>query len=372
MTHSEIAAATARRGASTGPRSASATSTADLDGGLFRAFLAGPGHTLQEAFEKLAGARGVQMLVRHPERKLLGARVVVPPEEGEGTWDFTQIADDVYVIVGNFAYKTPRTELCPGEGMIQFYFKLSGDITVAVSQSELLRLNRPSLLVYFQPPGIETTEVIAPITRERCIAVNMRSDYLAKNFLAATPDSVSQLRALVSGSPGEVRYCQLPLTSRMFELASKLVENPYTGALALIYTEAITLELLCAAMAEFARERQSTFTQYSEHDLQCLHVARNFLMKQFSPAPTIRQVARSVGMNETSLKRAFKAVFGETLFDFSVRCRMQYALTLLRERQMSVARVAEAVGYGHQTSFATAFHRHFGICPKDVRDLKNA
>jgi len=29
-------------------------------------------------------------------------------------------------------------------------------------------------------------------------------------------------------------------------------------------------------------------------------------------------------MNETALKRGFKAVFGETLFDFSVRCRMQH------------------------------------------------
>jgi AraC-like DNA-binding protein len=29
--------------------------------------------------------------------------------------------------------------------------------------------------------------------------------------------------------------------------------------------------------------------------------------------------------------------------------------------------VAEACGYRHQTSFATAFGRHFGMRPKDVR-----
>jgi AraC-like DNA-binding protein len=40
---------------------------------------------------------------------------------------------------------------------------------------------------------------------------------------------------------------------------------------------------------------------------------------------------------------------------------------LLRDKQKQVARVAEAVGYGHQTSFATAFRRHFGMRPKDVR-----
>lgn len=34
---------------------------------------------------------------------------------------------------------------------------------------------------------------------------------------------------------------------------------------------------------------------------------------------------------------------------------------------MQVARVAESVGYSHQTSFATAFRKYFGMCPKDAR-----
>lgn len=323
-----------------------------------------------DAFASLESAPGVQMLVRHPQRRLVGARMVVSPEEGEGTWEFTRIGDDVYVVVANCAYKTPRVELIPGDGLIQFYFKLSGDLTLAVSQTEPLRLNRPSLLVYFQPLGTEMREWTAPSTHERCIAINVRAEYLAEQFLRPIVDLPQQLRSLVSGSPGEFRYCQLPLNSRMFELASRLVDNPYSGALALIHTEAIVLELLCAAVAEFSVARPTSLEPYSEHDLRCLHAARNLLVKQLSPAPTIRQVARAAGINETSLKRSFKAVFGETVFDFSVRCRMEHALVLLRERRMPVARVAEAVGYSHQTSFATAFRRHFGLSPKDARGVK--
>jgi AraC-like DNA-binding protein len=93
-------------------------------------------------------------------------------------------------------------------------------------------------------------------------------------------------------------------------------------------------------------------------------------MRQLSPAPTIRQVSRTAGMNETALKHGFKSVFGETVFEFSMRCRMQHALMLLRERGMPVARIAESVGYSHQTSFATAFRRHFGVRPRDVRPAK--
>lgn len=49
---------------------------------------------------------------------------------------------------------------------------------------------------------------------------------------------------------------------------------------------------------------------------------------------------------------------------------MQHALTLLRERRLAVVRIAESVGYSHQTSFATAFRRHFGMRPRDVRPAK--
>jgi transcriptional regulator GlxA family with amidase domain len=35
-----------------------------------------------------------------------------------------------------------------------------------------------------------------------------------------------------------------------------------------------------------------------------------------------------------------------------------------------VDRVAEATGYSHPTSFATAFRRHFGLRPIDLKRLK--
>ncbi len=336
-------------------------------GGLFRAFLAGPCGTLADAFANLERAPGVQVIARHARRRLLAARVVFPPEEGEGYWELTQIGDDVYVVVSNVSYRSSRRELVPGDGMIQFYFKLSGDLTLGVSQTEPLRLNRPSLLVYFQPVGFDMQEWSAPSIRERSVTVNVRAEYLIENFMTSLAHAPPQLSALLTGSPRQFNYCQLPLSSRMFDLAARLVESVYTGTLALVHTEASILELLCAAVAEFGAAEQAPIEQFSEHDLRCLHAARALLLKQFSPAPTIRQAARAAGMSETSLKRGFKSLFGETIFDFSVRCRMQHALTLLRERRMPVARVAEAVGYSHQTSFATAFHRHFGLCPKDVR-----
>jgi AraC-like DNA-binding protein len=300
----------------------------------------------------------------------LGARIALRPEEGHGYFDLTRIGDDVYVIACNFRYKDPRVELVPGDGLIQFYFKLSGDLTLGVSRTEPLRMNRPSLLVYNQPKGVNLKEWTAPAAQERSVAITLRTGYLVSNFLVPGSGTAPRLEALAAENPTQFEYVKLPLTAQMFELATKLIDNPYLGVLGLIHTEAITFELLCAAVHGFTDLSHAPNKEYSERDLRCLHAARTLLIEQLSPALTIRQVARAAGMNETSLKRGFKAVFGETVFDFSVRCRMQHALALLRERRTPVARIAEAVGYAHQTSFATAFRRHFGQSPRDVRPLK--
>jgi AraC-like DNA-binding protein len=337
-------------------------------GGLIRGRV-GPGATLTDVFAVLEADSSDVTVMRHPVRNLRGARIGLDPADGSGYYDLTRIGSDVFVIVGNFAYKSPRVELIPGDGRIQFYFKLSGDLTLGVSRTEPLRLNRPSLLVYKQPTGVDLQEWTAPSALERCVAITFSPEYLTENFLTSRSGALPEL-ALAGRHAEQFKYMRRPLTASMFELASKLVNNPYEGHLRLVYIEAVTLELLCAAVHGFSSLAGAPDEEYNDRDLRCLHVARDFLMRQFSPAPTIRKAARAAGMNETALKQGFKAVFGETLFEFSVRCRMQHALKLLRERSLPVARIAESVGYSHQTSFATAFRRHFGMSPRDVRPVK--
>ena len=336
--------------------------------GLFRTVLAGPGHTLNEAFAQLENAHQVERIARHKRCNLFGARIRLAPDEGEGYWDFTRIRDEIFVVNGNFRYKDPRVELLSGDDLVQFYFKLSGDLTMAFGRAEALRMTQPSLLIYHQPHGVEVSEWMLPTAQERHVAVNVRPQALLDLFGEELQTLPVQLEALISHRNGaDVAYRQLPLSAEMFELATKLIENRYTGAIALVYTEALVMQLMCVALQSVRELSTEPSEQYTPREVRCLYAARNLLINQLAHPPTIRQVARAAGMNETTLKRGFKALFGETVFDFSVRCRMQHALMLLREQRMAVADVGEAVGYRHQTSFATAFRRHFGLRPKDVR-----
>src|SRR5215831_3533182 len=110
-----------------------------MNGGLFRAVLAGPGRTLVDAFANLEQAPQVERLLRHPKRDLLSARVTLTPEEGQGYWELTRIRQDLYIIQANFAYKDPRFEFVPGDGLVQFNFMVSGDMTYGINRPGPLR-----------------------------------------------------------------------------------------------------------------------------------------------------------------------------------------------------------------------------------------
>lgn len=348
--------------------------------GLFRTTVAGQGHTLHDAFARLERTEAVERAVRHTHRDMFGARVAVPSDDGRGYWDFMRARDDMYVVVENFSFNGPRLERITDDGVVQFYFELSGDLTMAVPGATL-RLNQPSLLVYHQPRGMAFSAWTEPSARQRSVIINVRPQFLLDTFLCEGEAVPAQIKSLLSGRGADVMpYCQLPLSAQMFELIAKLVDAPYAGVLGLLNTEAIVTELLCAGVAHLGLQSRSpddpfcapaiSAPAFSARELKCLHAARDILGNEMERPPTIREVARAAGLNETTLKHGFRTLFGETPFDYSVRCRMQRALKLLREERIPVARVAEAVGYRHPTSFATAFRRHFGLQPKQIRRVR--
>jgi AraC-like DNA-binding protein len=342
---------------------------ADSPGGLYRTALAGAGASLADAFRNLEHSPQVERVLRHSKRDLLSARVALTPEEGHGYWELTSIRGALYIVLSNFSYKQARVECVPGDGLLQFNFRVSGDMTYGVSDPRPLRFTRPSLHLWRQPPGIDMHEWTAPSAHERTVTVNLRPEFLIEHVLSSSADVPPLLERFVREPRSTIDFWQGPLTAQMLDITTRLIDNPYSGALYVIYKEALALELLCATLDHLRRFSAEPTRQYSERELGSLSTARRLLMEQLDCPSSLRTLARAVGLAERTLTQGFKGLYGETVFDFSLRCRMQHALKLLQEH-WSVDRVAEATGYSHPTSFATAFRRHFGLRPIDLKRLK--
>lgn len=82
---------------------------------------------------------------------------------------------------------------------------------------------------------------------------------------------------------------------------------------------------------------------------------------------TIEELSRRYWMNPTTLKAAFKAVYGNSIAAHMREHRMERAAELLRETEQSVAAIARAVGYESQSRFSAAFRETYGLLPTEYR-----
>ncbi len=91
------------------------------------------------------------------------------------------------------------------------------------------------------------------------------------------------------------------------------------------------------------------------------------LLENMDRKITIEALSKQYHMNPTTLKAAFKAVYGTSLAAHIKEHRMEQAAKLLRETDMRIAEVAQAVGYDSQSKFTAAFKAFFQILPREYR-----
>ncbi len=99
-------------------------------------------------------------------------------------------------------------------------------------------------------------------------------------------------------------------------------------------------------------------------DVDRIYQARDILLQCLDNPPSLIELARQVGLNDCTLKRGFRQVFGTTAFGYLHNYRLEQARQLLEERRLNISEIAQAIGFANRSHFASAFRKKFGITPK--------
>ena len=82
---------------------------------------------------------------------------------------------------------------------------------------------------------------------------------------------------------------------------------------------------------------------------------------------TMSSLAACFHCSVSTLSHLFKKQSGMSLSDYIGKLRLDEAQWLLTQSSLSVAEIAESLGYGTPAYFSAAFKKRFGITPKDYR-----
>jgi AraC-like DNA-binding protein len=87
---------------------------------------------------------------------------------------------------------------------------------------------------------------------------------------------------------------------------------------------------------------------------------------------TVAELAAISSMSRATFARAFREALGQTPMQYLTQWRMSLARDHLRAGDLTLAQIADAIGYGSPFGFAAAFRRHHGNPPGIWRQREQA
>ena len=108
---------------------------------------------------------------------------------------------------------------------------------------------------------------------------------------------------------------------------------------------------------------QNRMDDTRDRKLICLKLM-NYIDNHIYTLKSLRELEETMNYTYNYISNLFKEETGITLHEYLSERRFEAALFLLRDRQFSVGRVAELLGYSSVCSFSLAFKRRFGHSPR--------
>ncbi len=102
----------------------------------------------------------------------------------------------------------------------------------------------------------------------------------------------------------------------------------------------------------------------NESDVERVAEVEKIITAGYSSTPlTIDELACKINMSSTRLKTNFKLLYGDSIYAYYQKMRLQKARELLLSGRYTINKVAHAVGYASTSNFILAFKKQFNQLP---------
>jgi len=98
-----------------------------------------------------------------------------------------------------------------------------------------------------------------------------------------------------------------------------------------------------------------------------LKQVKQYIEEHLAEDISLRALADVVQMSVFHFSRLFKRSVGFSPHQYHIQCRMQLAKRLLTQRQLSIAQIAQRIGFSSQSHFNYHFKRIVGMTPTEYR-----
>lgn len=172
---------------------------------------------------------------------------------------------------------------------------------------------------------------------------------------------------------GSAYACRnVPLSELASLTAHQLTTPPFPGTFRQSFMSAKALELACYILFGLSQPESELFGgRFEAEDHRRMKQAMAMIRDNIDAQISVHEIAEAVGMSRHRLQLGFRMIYGDTVGRIRDKLRMELALDLIRDSNLSMIEIALETGYEHAASFTRAFKAAFGISPIQMRKVAN-
>ncbi len=294
-----------------------------------------------------------------------GVREYVAPHDGEGYWDYFRLNDHLSLSITEATYRRDRWISVEGGRFFKLRVLLAGRL---LDRDGTVLLESPQAQLDVCAGERGGGYKIAAEVPTTLVVLHCGPGLIIERLGLALEEAPEPLRALAGTELAAARNARIGLTPELFRAAQWIHGSRYSvlSSVRAAYLEGLATEMVCQIVTDLAVEDAREWRRsLLSRDRRRIHEARDYLSQHYASPPTIPQLARMVGMNQTKLKAAFKQLLSLTIYEYVLQRRMEAAAQMLVEAELSVAEIAYRVGYDYPANFSSAFKRYYGCLPRD-------
>jgi AraC-like DNA-binding protein len=255
---------------------------------------------------------------------------------------------DMISIVFN-SYETPISSPDNSTDILPF-FKRNGS-SIQISSSIL---------------GKET--IFSKNSNVRFVAIGIKASVLAAILKIEKPNSLVQ--KILSGKTTFFFHEHISVDEqRIVKQFSKIDELEELNNFHYRIKAEELLYLLFSKLLARGNPRQSVI---NKSDIEAMYTIRTAILSDLSNPPKLQELAKMSGIGEGKMKQLFKQIFGDTIYNYYQKERMQEAAFLIRQSGLTVSEAGYQIGFSNLSHFGRLFEKHFGMTPKKYSYINSA
>ena len=280
----------------------------------------------------------------------------------QGSYYEVLIEDGVYVLkLQNDTIEKQKVTREIDSSFIQFHFCLKGHAKFIFNEGmyALEVSEENSLLLYNTQVDLPMNMEMAPNSWIVSIVMTIRK------FHSLFSNEADYIPFLSAGNKEKKYYAQEAVSPVIAVVLSQIMNYNLHPSIKELYIKGKVYELISLY---FNKSTDVDLEQcpflVDEDNVKRIRQAKEIMISHMAEPPSLKDLAKEVGLSLKKLKEGFKQIYGDSVYSFLFDYKMEHARRLLETGQYNVNEVGLKVGYSTSSHFIAAFKKKYGTTPK--------